>query len=636
MKREKSHGHVIDSVLDALDAPRPCDIVDTSAFTCKYQAILSGGMNTSSSRAIAALSEVGSNVDIDHDGIEQTEAHGPLMTQEELATFNFELNCKTAFYQLPVEVIQSVLNELQIEDCDDSHSLTDPGWTGMTIEWVRAMQLCRRMREAALGAAVLWSFIDVDHESENWHELCVSRASEHSLYLRGSLRHDTDDLTRRIFDLIPRSYHVQLVIPSQEELADDPVVDEKLAVLLKNLMDKHINVQQPRLRILQICNLTQFWIFANAAFVGGAPNSHLTSLVLHGFHIEDVPAMPVLRKLVIRQVRLDTDCSRLRKVLMGTPLLSFLRIDEPISDRIETPATLRNVGEELQKTPPVCLPMLAVLHLCGAHLDIGRLILTLPDPSFELMIHIRDMNTIFPVENHMNPEMRPVLQEYSQTMYRRIVSFLHKAAEEGVLQRHELVLGDAVDFDFWYRATVVELLPDKSDVSTRRLSARLPIYDQDFSSSRINFSEIGRYAERVRVVYADRLFDFSEFLTESENLKHLIIAHFSPPPHPQLNQFTYSGTHCNHEQSPSLNEIIGVLLRKRAQAGKSIQKLTFITAVKTEWNGVNPKGLLDVAAAEEWSAAGWVHELECIPCKGICCDETTYHKFEVAWDTKGL
>lgn len=358
------------------------------------------------------------------------------------AEFNFKSNMLAPLYRLPNEIITRILLVLQIEDLNYDMCFTAPYLSCISIDWVRAMLICRRFRDVAVSSAILWSFIDVENLNSEWHKLCATRAAKSPLDVFAILRPAPDVLsmdgsqrslgmdarTRLAFELIPRAHRVQLVIPDIEGLGEiDVDYDDVMDQVSDILSAGYLNVEQPALRSLEIFDLSTNWLVLSKTFLGETPTT-LTYLLLDGCHIQlDVPQMPALRTLILNHLRLDTHCTSLRTVLQNTPAITFLRIDHPLTNPWpEVPKSLSDAIHTIMQMPPTHLPKLHTLHLIGPYLELGRVTHVVPDPSHHFVLEIK--NTHYDIDNLApQPAVRRVLEDFSRELFSRLARFLSSA-----------------------------------------------------------------------------------------------------------------------------------------------------------------------------------------------------------------
>jgi hypothetical protein len=428
-------------------------------------------------------------------------------------------NSTSIIYRLPNDIFGRILRLVQAQDDSGTSRYTDSEWTGINKKWGRAMLICKRFREAALQITSLWAVIDTTIKNKEWHELCLQRAGTHELDLYGCVKYQDDESTKRTLELIPKSSAIRIVIPDVDPI--EPLTQDDIEGCIDRLINHHIYKEQPLLRRLELFNETmneeRYWCHIGRTFLGGVA-TYLTHLLLDGCNIGDIPPLTSLNRLILRAVRVRSDCYYLTGLLHKAPNLNFLRIQEPVINQVEPltwPAGTAHFNETLASFPS--LSQLEVLQLSGRLESIGSVIHVLPIPKYNLDICVQDPHdddTAILV-NQADSEM----SKLSYRMYSKAVQFIQQEMEHKSTARHTIEVNTCDDAQV---VTRVVMSSEKLDHKTFGMSLRLVFSTE--SDKYLELNKLIRYADTFVVPqHPAQLFHNESLLKQNAHIQHLVI-----------------------------------------------------------------------------------------------------------------
>jgi hypothetical protein len=261
---------------------------------------------------------------------------------------------------LPPELLAHIFSFVQRGVAHSSKNV-DPDFEFDKIasDWSRVMRVCTYFRAVAIQTPMLWDVQDFTRPASEWRDLCLSRAAE-----------------------IPTCVFINQLSHG------DHLRHAWKAVVEGDAVHADVLNTAPNLLILAIClnwRPTPFEI--TPSFFGGSPS--ITHLSLHGVQLllGKAPDMPVLRRLVLREIVADLDLEEMAEFFERTPLL------ENLSLHFIYLGSAREVVNESTVIPVprrVSLPHLKTLLLEDAPAEASAFVRLLSMPSTTLGIKVAE------------------------------------------------------------------------------------------------------------------------------------------------------------------------------------------------------------------------------------------------------
>jgi hypothetical protein len=386
--------------------------------------------------------------------------------REQLLELSRRRNEVTPFYRLPTETFECILLAVQAgkEQSSDENRDTrsnphilypadfhydGSSWSDTNLTWVRAMHICRRLREVALASTLLWSNVSMNHKNTTWVDLCIQRAGSHSLRLDAYLRRSGNNIApARFSHLFSSSHSIRLRLCFEEVDVEEDLLDDINFLAADTAIKETLQLcrTSSRLSFLEIFNELGT-MRLHKTFLG-TDSSNLTHLLLEEIELDniDVPNMPLLRRLILQGVNNDLDCRQVRSFLCQTPNLQELYILELWdSDETRLEGDFTSPIPDISHYSPVSLPHLATLHTAGELIQISQILLLCLPPGNEaygikLYVDIRDIG--YDIIDVDNPESMNHFLNLSRPIHTRIAQHLSVLSPSERVQECTLQLSE--------------------------------------------------------------------------------------------------------------------------------------------------------------------------------------------------
>jgi hypothetical protein len=239
-------------------------------------------------------------------------------------------------------------------------------------DWSRVMRVCAHFCAVAIQTPMLWNVQDFTCPASEWRDLCLSRAAEIPTCISINKLSDGNHLKH-----------------AWKAVVEDGAVHADV-----------LNAAAPNLLILALRSYEGFLDFEiTPSFLGGSPS--ITHLSLHGLHLvlSEAPDMPVLRRLVLRDMVADLDLEEMADFFERTPLL------ESLSLQFIYLGSAREVVDESMVIPVprrVSLPHLKIFLLEDAPAEASAFVRLLSMPSTTLGIKVEEIDEEIQMNSNRN------------------------------------------------------------------------------------------------------------------------------------------------------------------------------------------------------------------------------------------
>jgi hypothetical protein len=263
--------------------------------------------------------------------------------------------------RLPPELLARIFSFVQ-RCVAHASEVVDPDFAFDKIDsdWSLVMRVCAHFRAVAIQTPMLWDVQDFTCPASQWMDLCLSRAA---------------GIPSCVFiKTLSDGHHLQHAWKAMVE--GDAVHADVL------------NAAAPNLLILALRlygDFTEFKI--TPSFLGGSPCITHLSLYGHQLVLREAPDMPVLRRLVLREVVADLDLEEMADFFERIPLL------ENLSLHFIYLGSAREVVNESTVIPVrrrVSLPHLKTFLLEDAPAEASAFVRLLSMPSMKLGIKVTE------------------------------------------------------------------------------------------------------------------------------------------------------------------------------------------------------------------------------------------------------
>jgi hypothetical protein len=275
--------------------------------------------------------------------------------------------------RLPSELLAHIFSLVQ-HRVAHAHKNVDPDFAFDMIasDWSRVMRVCTHFRAVAIQTPMLWNVQDFTTPASEWMDLCLSRAAGIPSCVSIKKTFDGD--------------HLQHAWKAVVE--GDAVHADVLNTAAPNLLILALRLNE---------GFTEFKI--TPSFLGGSPC--ITHLSIYGVQLvlSEAPDMPVLRRLVLRDMVADFDLEEMAEFFERTPLLENLYL------QFIYLGSAREVVDESTVIPVprrVSLPHLKTFLLEDAPAEASAFVRLLSMPSTTLGIKVEEIDEEIPMTSNRN------------------------------------------------------------------------------------------------------------------------------------------------------------------------------------------------------------------------------------------
>jgi hypothetical protein len=240
--------------------------------------------------------------------------------------------------------------------------------------------VCRRFRDVAAQAAVLWSYIDYEDHSPEYRALCFQRSGTHNLCI-----YDSSCSSAVEYFPMARVRSVAIDRVGRSELLQFPA---------------------PHLRYFELLygfNEDGHRIDVNNCLLGGM-NLQLLNLSLRGVCARQVPVMSSLRRLVFEFVSIPGGPRVLRHLFEQIPVIEEVCL--------ASCRDLFSLDHFQPKPPPVTLPHLQSLCIVGEPDVVSACLCILPLPRLAMGLQVK-LSEVFETEDaYLRPDHAHIFQNW--------------------------------------------------------------------------------------------------------------------------------------------------------------------------------------------------------------------------------
>jgi hypothetical protein len=295
----------------------------------------------------------------------------------ELADLKEQRNSLARACSVPSEILVDIFKLVQhrVHNYDENRP-----WNTFDRNWDRVMIVCRRFRDVAAQAAVLWSYIDYEDHSPEYRALCFQRSGTHNLCI-----YDSNGSSAVEYFPMARVRSVVIDRVGRSELLQFPA---------------------PHLRYFELYygfNEDGDRIDVNNSLLGGM-NLQLLNLSLRGVYARQVPVMSSLRRLVFDWVFMPGGPDVLRHLFEQIPVIEEVCLAN---------CMVLLPPEYFQTRPsPVDLPYLQSLCIVGEPDVVSACLCILPLPRLAMGLQVK-LSTLPETEDaYLRPDHAHIFQNW--------------------------------------------------------------------------------------------------------------------------------------------------------------------------------------------------------------------------------
>jgi hypothetical protein len=283
--------------------------------------------------------------------------------------------------QVPAELLAQVFAHVQHGGTE--YDETQP-WKSYRSEWARVMLVCQHFRDVAVRTPALWSTLDYRHSSRKWNDLCETRSANVPVYINDPVGESANVFPRA------RAAHLQLeLLPAYAQF---------------------LASSAPNLKFLKLSGSFRYLKLNVTASILGGQSLSLVQLTLSGMFLIDMPFMPHLRRLELRQIRLSAESTSPFISLKNAPTLESLSVQHTTSQGVFS-------ADYISALNPISLPHLLVLEVEDNPEMAALCLRCLPLPKSMLKLECFDC---FPedMDDDLNQEHMNIYQTWKLFMQR--------------------------------------------------------------------------------------------------------------------------------------------------------------------------------------------------------------------------